>query len=46
MCRIALNLLEMIFTCIDLEIDDEKNFDLSHSFHRVKKMNMKDVHKL
>jgi hypothetical protein len=36
----------MIFTCIALEIYDEKNFDLSHTFHRVKKMNMKDVHKL
>jgi hypothetical protein len=43
---ISLNILEMIFTCIALEIYDEKNFDLSHTFHRVKKINMKDVHKL
>ena len=37
MCRFALNILYIIFTCIALEIDDEKNFDLSHTFHRVKK---------
>ena len=36
----------MIFTCIALEIYGEKNFDLSHTLHRVKKMNMKNVHKL
>jgi hypothetical protein len=48
MCRFALIILKIIFTCIALEIDDEKNFDLSHTFHRVKKMYtcMKDVHKL
>ena len=36
----------MIFTIIALEIYDEKNFDLSHIFHMVKKMNMKNVNKL
>ena len=38
----------MICACIALEIYDETNFDLSHTFHRVKKMNtcMKDVHNL
>jgi hypothetical protein len=46
MCRFALNILELIFTCNALEIYDEKNFDLSHTNHRVKKMNMKDVHQL
>jgi hypothetical protein len=46
MCRIALNILEMTFTCMALEIYDDKNFDLSHTFHRVKKINMKDVHRL
>ena len=43
MCLFGLNILEIIFTCIALEIYDEKNFDPSHAFHRVKKMNMKDV---
>ena len=36
----------MIFTINALEIYGEKNFDLSHIFHRVRKINMKIVHKL
>jgi hypothetical protein len=43
MCLFALNILEIIFTCIALDIYDENNFDPSHTFHRMKKMNMKDV---
>ena len=43
MCLFALNILEIIFTCIALEIYGEKNFDPSHTLHRVKKINMKDV---
>jgi hypothetical protein len=43
MCLFALNILEIIFTRIALEIYDENNFDPSHNFHRVKKMTMKDV---
>jgi hypothetical protein len=46
MCRFALHILEIIFTCIAIYIYYEKNFDLSHTLHRVKKMNMKNVHKL
>ena len=39
MCLFALNILEIIA----LDIYDENNFDPSHTFHRMKKMNMKDV---
>jgi hypothetical protein len=43
MCLFTLNILEIIFTCIAPEIYDENNYDPSHTFHRVKKMNMKKM---